>query len=114
MTIEDLKSDFKWWESKRWIFNLLIIAFASYAIYNVFSQSSSYFLIDDILTLFIWLIGANVFYSLGILSQLFDWYYLNEYFGLKKYRLFLFVSGTLFSCVWTYFFFYINYVWTAW
>lgn len=114
MTIEDLKSDLKWWESKRWIFNLLIIAFASYALYKVFSQSSSYFLFDDVFTLLIWLIGANVFYSLGILSQLFDWYYLNEYLGLKKYRSFLFFLGTLFSCVWTYLFFFINYVWTAW
>jgi len=40
----------------------------------------------DTLVIIIWGIGANLFYSLGTLLELFDWYYLNNRLRLQRFR----------------------------
>lgn len=101
MTIEELKSDIKWWESKRWIFNIAVGLAGTFAIYQGLSGKEYDWTIDDTLGVIFWGIGANIFYSLGVLLELFDWYYLKNRIGVKKIRLLFFVIGILFSCFWT-------------
>ena len=102
MTLEELKSDIKWWETKRWIYNLCVGIFGVYAIYIGLSESDYYWSRADTFGIIWWGLGANVFYSLGILFEIFDWYYLKNRIGIRKYKLFLFLSGTVFSCLWTF------------
>ena len=102
MTIEDLKKDIKWWETKRWIYNLCVGVFGAYGIYIGLSQSDYYWATADTFGIIWWGLGANVFYSLGILFEIFDWYYLKSRIGIRDFRLFLFLLGTIFSCLWTF------------
>ncbi|NHN25946.1 hypothetical protein FIA58_009695 [Flavobacterium jejuense] len=114
MTIEELKLDMKWWESKRWIFNCLVCFFGSLALYKGLSQCDYSWSISDTIGVLIWGIGANILYSLGILLELFDWYYLKNKIGIRNFRVFLFTVGLLFSCFWTYcsaFLYFIGHIW---
>jgi len=101
MTIEELKSNIKWWESKRWIYNIFVGIFGVLGVYDGISRGEHHWSIDDILGIIIWGIAANFFYSLGILLEIFDWYYLKNKIGIKRFRLVFFVIGLLFSCLWT-------------
>lgn len=114
MTIAELKSNVKWWESKRWIFNIAVLISGVFAIYIGLSQCEYYWSLEDTFGVVLWVIGANIFYSLGILLELFDWYYLKNKIGIVKFRLFFFVIGTLFSCLWTFFYnwaYFIGHIW---
>ncbi len=114
MTIEELKLNIKWWESKRWIFNVAVGTFGILALYRGMSESEYYWSTSDTLGVITWGIGANIFYSLGLLLELFDWYYLKNRIRLKRFRLFFFISGTLFSSLWTYwcaFLYFIGHIW---
>lgn len=102
MTLEELRSNIKWWESRRLIFNLLVGLIGALAIYNGLSQCNYSWTVADTLSIICWGLGANVFYSLGFLLEIFDWYYLDNKIGIKKFRLLFFVTGTIFSCLWTY------------
>ncbi len=102
MNLDELKLNIKWWESKRWIFNLLVGIVGVYAIYDGIKGTDYSWSRADTFGLIYWGIGANIFYSLGILSELFDWYYFKNRLGIKRFRLFLYISGTLFSCLWTF------------
>lgn len=100
LTLEELKSNIKWWESKRWIYNigvglcgLLMIILAIYGGYS-WTQADTFGVIY-------WGIGANILYSLGILLELLDWYYLNNKIRIQKFRTALFIIGISFSCLWT-------------
>ncbi len=101
MTIEELKSNIKWWESKRWIYNLSVGLFGIFTIYDGFSRGEYSWTKSDTYGVIWWGIGANVLYSLGILLELFDWYYLKQRLRIKNLRMFLFIIGLLFSCFWT-------------
>lgn len=114
MTIEELKLDIKWWESKRWIFNCAVGLFGSFALYNGLLQCDYNWSFSDTLGVIFWGIGANILYSLGILLELFDWYYLKNRIGIKKFRLLFFIVGLLFSCFWTFwctFIYFIGHIW---
>lgn len=114
MTIEELKLNVRWWESKRWIFNVAIGISCLFAIYIGLSESEYYWSIEDTFGVVYWAIGANVFYSLGILLELFDWYYMNNKVGIIKFRFFFFIAGTLLSCLWTFwcnFVYFIGHIW---
>ena len=114
MTIEELKLDVKWWESKRWIFNIAVGIFGAFAIYDGLSESEYSWSNADTIGVLWWVIGANIGYSLGILLELFDWYYLNNKIGIKKFRLFFFAAGTLLSCIWTFWctwIYFIGHIW---
>tara|TARA_R100001369_G_scaffold31716_3_gene56245 strand:+ start:234 stop:581 length:348 start_codon:yes stop_codon:yes gene_type:complete len=106
MTIEELKSNIKWWESKRWIYNIAVGIFGVFGIYDGISRGEYYWTIDDTLGIIIWGIGANIFYSLGVLLEIFDWYYLKNKIGIKRFRMIFFIVGLLFSCLWT--------LWCSW
>ena len=101
MTIEELKSNIKWWESKRWIFNIAVGLFGILAIYLGLSGSEYSWTATDSFGIIWWGIGANILFSLGILLELFDWYYLKNSVGIKNFRMLLFIIGLLFSCFWT-------------
>jgi len=101
MKIEELKSNIKWWGSKRWIYNLAVGLFGVYGIYDGLSRVEYFWTFDDSLGIIFWAIGANILYSLGILLELFDWYYLKNKAGIKKFRMLFFIVGVLFSCIWT-------------
>lgn len=114
MTIEELKLDIKWWESKRWIFNCTVGFFGGLALYNGLSRCDYSWSISDTIGVIIWGIGANLFYSLGVLLELFDWYYLNNRIKIKYFRTLFFIIGILFSCFWTYwstFLYFIGHIW---
>ena len=101
MTIAELKFNIKWWESKRWIYNIAVGFFGIFAIYDGLSRGEYSWTIEDTFGIIIWGIGANVFYSLGILLELFDWYYLKNKIEIKRFRMIFFIIGLLFSCLWT-------------
>lgn len=114
MTIDQLKSNIKWWESKRWMFNLAVGLFGAIALYNGLSQMEYTWTITDTFGIIWWGIGANIFYSLGMLFEIFDWYYLNNKLGLTRFRTLFFIIGTSFSCFYTAFFTMIYFVGHLW
>ncbi len=102
MTIEKLKLNIRWWESKRWIYNSVVGLSGTIAIYEGLSTIDYSWALADTLGIIIWGIGANIFYSLGILLEILDWYYLNNKMRVATFRFFFFVIGLLFSCFWTF------------
>ena len=114
MTLEELKLDIKWWESKRGIYNLAVGLLGSLALYNGMSQCEYSWSVADTIGVVIWGIGANILYSLGMLLELLDWYYLKNRIGIKNFRALFFIVGLLFSCFWTYwstFLYFIGHIW---
>lgn len=93
-----LNSIVNWWEKKRVWFNIIL---AIIGIGLILIISPQYFGFQDVLGIIIWGIGANVFFSLGILSEIFDLYYLKGRFSSENFRWFFFIIGTLFSCYYT-------------
>lgn len=85
----------KWWEKKRLWFNIILGIIGTGLIIII---NPPYFGVQDIIGIILWGIGANIFFSLGILSEIFDLYYLKGRFSSENYRWFFFVIGTLFSC----------------
>lgn len=51
MTLEELRSNIKWWESKRWIYNVLVGLFGVVAIFNALAESPYRWTLDDTLGL---------------------------------------------------------------
>jgi len=101
MTIEELKSNIKWWESKRWIFNIAVGLVGIFTIYDGLSRGDYAWSKADTFGIIYWGIGANILYSLGTLLEIFDWYYLKNRIGIKKFRMLFFIIGFLLSCCWT-------------
>ncbi|GAA0732537.1 hypothetical protein GCM10009430_45770 [Aquimarina litoralis] len=114
MTLEELRSNIKWWESKRWIYNVLVGLFGIVAIFNALAESPYHWTLDDTLGVIIWGIGANIFYSLGTLVELFDWYYLNNRIGIKKFRLSFLITGTFLSCTYTFWCVLVYFIGSVW
>lgn len=104
MKIDQLASNIKWWETKRWIFNVIVGLAGTYSIYDMLSRIDYVWTLADTIGIIWWGIGANIFYSLGILTELFDWYYFKNKIGFVKGRWFFFIIGILFSCYWTSYF----------
>lgn len=98
MKIEELKLNIKWWESKRLIYNIAIGLIGSFTIYDGLSRGEYTWTIDDTLGIIFWAIGANIMYSLGILLELFDWYYLKNKLRMIRFRMIFFIIGLLLSC----------------
>ena len=102
MTLEQLKSNIKWWESKRWVYNILVGLSGDLGLFKMLTTTTYDWSYCDTLVIIIWGIGANLFYSLGTLLELFDWYYLNNRLRLQRFRALFLVLGTAFSCLYTY------------
>lgn len=103
MTTEDFKQNIKWWESKRIFYNIAVGLFGLIALYDEISRDDFFWTFDDTLGILIWGIGANLFFFSDILLELFDWYYLNNKIGIKRFRYFFYLVGLSFSCFWTLF-----------
>ncbi|WP_103072331.1 hypothetical protein [Aquimarina sediminis] len=102
MTLEDLKTNIKWWESKRWIFNIAVGLSGIYGIYDFLGSIDYQWTTGDTIGVILWGIGANIFYSLGTLMELFDWYYFKNKIKITEgLRYILFIGGVLFSSFWT-------------
>ena len=86
MTLEQLKSNIKWWESKRWIYNILVGLAGGLGLFKMLTATTYDWSYCDTIAIIIWGIGANLFYSLGTLLELFDWYYLNNRLRLQRFR----------------------------
>ncbi|NEV95041.1 hypothetical protein G3567_12930 [Psychroflexus sp. YR1-1] len=114
MTLDELKANIKWWESKRWIYNVLVGLSGALTIFNALAESPYDWTFEDTIGVIIWGIGANIFYSLGTLVELFDWYYFKNRLGIKRFRLFLFISGTFFSCLYTFWCVMAYFLWSVW
>ena len=98
MTLKELRLNIKWWESKRWIFNLAIIFVGSISFYHGYSRSNFFWDPSDTFIIIIrWMVFANILYSLGVLIELFDWYYLKNKLRIVRFRLPFFLIGTVFS-----------------
>ncbi|AGC77598.1 hypothetical protein LX97_02210 [Nonlabens dokdonensis] len=97
----DLRLKVRWWESKRWIYNLVVLLAGSFSIYETYTLFNYSLKLMDIILICIWAIGANIFYSLGTLTELFDWHYFHNKIKIYRFRWFFFISGSLFSCLWT-------------
>jgi hypothetical protein len=98
MIIEELRSNIKWWESKRWIYNVAVGICGYLPLYNSVLIGEYCWSNEYIIGIIVWGIGANIFYSIGILGELFDWYYLENKFRIKRFRAVFFITGFLFSC----------------
>jgi len=114
MTSEEIRSNIKWWESKRWIYNVLVGISGVVALMEVLPKSQYEWTSADTLGIIFWGIGANVLYTLGTIVELFDWYYLKNKLGIKRLRLFFFISGTIVSCVYTYTSVLAYFLWSVW
>ena len=101
MTLEELKSNMKWWESKRLLFNLAVGLFGVFGIYIGISQYEYTLTIIDFIGIIFWGVSANILYSTGLLLELLDWYYLNNKIRIYRFRRLFFIGGLLFSCVFT-------------
>ena len=88
----------KWWEKKRLWFNIIL---AVIGIGMIIIINPYYFGFKDFLGIIIWGIGANIFFSLGILAEIFDLYYLKSRLSLKNFRWIFLIIGTLFSSCYT-------------
>ena len=101
MTLEELKSNMKWWESKRLLFNLVVGLVGVYGIYKAIAIGDYTWVLTDLIGIIFWGVGANILYSTGLLLELLDWYYLNNKIRIYRLRWLFFVAGLLFSCVFT-------------
>lgn len=98
MKIEEFKLNIKWWEDKRWIYNIAVGVIGVFTIYDGISRGEYSWTIKDTIGIIIWGIGANIFYSTGILLELFDWYYFKNKVDIKRLRLIFFLIGLVLSC----------------
>ena len=94
MNSEELKSSITWWESKRWVFNVIISAAG---IFGITKGIISWYTSQNILVIIFWGIGANLFYSSGMLLEFWDWHYLKNRLKLFRIRRILFLAVTIFS-----------------
>ena len=103
MILEELKENIKWWESKRWIFNILIGLSFLLGFYSGFSNDEFFWIPEDTMRIVLGIILMNIFYSLGILVEIFDWYYFKNKIKIKRLRIFLFMGGLLLSCLFVFY-----------
>jgi hypothetical protein len=111
MTIEELRLNIKWWESKRLIFTIFVGISVAISFYFGYSEVDFYWSSYETIGVIKWLIGANLFYSFGILAELFDWYYFKKRIGVVTFRFSLFIGGTFFSCLWTFLCIRMHFLW---
>jgi len=99
--VEVVNHSVRWWEKKRKVYNIMLVGIAS--LLMVIDIMSRGFIINlmllDILEAAIWIFGANVFFSLGLGVELVINHYRKK--ESENLRNTLFISGLLFSGLWT-------------
>ena len=98
MNLELTKDTLSWWEKKRVWYNLIVFIFG---VWQIIIQYPDTFGFEDIKWIVIYGLGANIFYSIGILIELLDEYYLNTFFKFKRLRWFFLIMGTLISVIYS-------------
>lgn len=93
---EHSKEILSWWEKKRLWYNLIVLVFG---VLQIIKEKPDNFGFVDIKWIITYGLIANVFYSIGILIELLDDYYLKTFFKFKRLRWFFLIIGTLFSVV---------------
>ncbi len=96
-----------WWERKRLIYNLLIIALSVFSIWQYWDYPMRSIIGGKqiIINAIVFIFGANLFYSLGWLLGIANHYLFKTEYTSREKKWILFVLGTLFSLVWTTFYF---------
>ncbi|MDC8005102.1 hypothetical protein POV27_13655 [Aureisphaera galaxeae] len=97
---DTIKSSLKWWDNKRVWYNLIVGAVGIGYIINIVPDT---FGMTEIIGMFVYGVGANILFSLGILIELYDKVYLNTALKFYKARWVFFIGGTLFSILFTIF-----------
>ena len=113
---EKIIDGIKWWESKRWIFNLLVGLSGMLGIVKgVYVATENIFVISDILGIILSGIIANIFYSSGILVEIFDNYYFNSKLKMERFREVFLILGCISCCIYayicTYFYYNLSFQW---
>ncbi|MFK7749415.1 MAG: hypothetical protein AB8B65_13550 [Kordia sp.] len=87
-----LQNTISWWEKKRIVFNILlgIVGAASVATFIPHT-----FGLEDFFGIILWAIMANILYSVGILLEIANQYYLKGKLNIFQFRHLFFVFGTL-------------------
>ncbi|QHI35864.1 hypothetical protein IMCC3317_12120 [Kordia antarctica] len=100
-----LNKTITWWETKRIIFNAFV---GIVGIFSVFANIPHTFGLEDFIGIILWGIVANIFYSVGILLEIVNQYYLKGKLNIFLFRHFFFIIGTLMYMflTWSYTFFY--------
>ena len=87
-----------WWERKRLVFNLTIIAIIVYEVFFFWEETVRFGIIDAIIGSIAYIIAANVFFSIGWgLNVLIVFYKLTFLSSYEKYKMAFLVVGVLFS-----------------
>jgi len=63
----NLKPQINWWERKRWVYNVVLLVICLLAIYDVMQMMDYKWSVVDFIVIVVWALGANVFYSSGLL-----------------------------------------------
>lgn len=94
----DAKEAFRAWEKLRWIYNLAVglVGIACIAMY------ATRFGLQDLIELIAYGLVANLFYFLGYWAEMFDQTILNGRIGLYRFRIQLFMVGTIGSMLLTF------------
>lgn len=95
-----IKSALTWWEKRRIWFN---VAVGSSGIIAIVICAAS-FSISDVIGLIMYGLFMNLLYSIGFLIDAFHSHYLNGELNSNRYRLVLFLIGTIASCLITFLF----------
>ncbi len=103
---EKLNTSVEWWEKKRLWFNIAVGLTGVISILAIWP----YFFFEEIVGIIIWGIIANIFYSLGILVEILDSYYLNGKGKFYSFRMFFFITGTLAYCFVTFYSVWLHYL----
>lgn len=100
---EKIIEGIKWWESKRWILNLLVgLSGVLGIVKGINVATENIFVISDIFGIILSGIVANIFYSSDILVEIFDNYYFNNKLKLERFRVIFLILGCLLCCIYTY------------
>jgi len=94
MNSELTKNSLSWWEQKRIWYNLVVLLIG---VWQIVSEEPETFGFADIKCIIIYGIGANIFYSSGLILELLDEYYFKTFFKFNRFRWLFLILGTLFS-----------------
>lgn len=99
------KQSFAWWERMRWIYNIVLglVGVGSILLFD------SGFEMVNLMGLVFYGLFANLFYMLGFWLEMADQHYLRGGIGLYRFRISIFLLGTIgsmlltFMVVWVYY-----------
>ncbi len=85
----------RWWEQKRWVFNLVVMLIMSSYLTSIYNNEK----ILIILFIGFYLIAVNASFCMGWGLELLWLYYFNNHSTLRRFRSLILVLGFLFSII---------------